>query len=60
MVILVTTNLITKASVKKIESIQYQAALAITGEMHWNSKIKLYNELEIESVKLRQWFKRLC
>ena len=36
---------------QKIESIQYQAALAITN---------LYNELGIESMKLRQWLMRLC
>ena len=37
---------------KKIESMKYQATLAITGTMHWTSKTKLYNELGIESMKL--------
>ena len=45
---------------QKIESIQYQAALAITGAIHGTSQTKLYNELGIESMKLRQWFRRLC
>ena len=44
---------------QKIESIQYQAALAVTGSMHGTSQTKLYNELEIESMNLRQWFTRL-
>ena len=43
----------------KIESIQYQAALAITSAIHGNSQTKLYNELGIESMKLWQWFRRL-
>ena len=45
---------------QKIESIQYQAALAITGAIHGTSQTKLYKELGIESMKLRQWFRRLC
>ena len=45
---------------QKIESIQYQAALAITGAIHGTSQTKLYNELGIESMKLRQWIRRLC
>ena len=44
---------------QKIESIQYQAALAITGAIHGTSQTKLYQELGIESMKLRQWFRRL-
>ena len=45
---------------QKNESIQYQAALAITGGIHGTSQTKLYNQLGIESMKLRQWFRRLC
>ena len=37
---------------QKIESIQYQAALAITGAVHGASQTKLFNELGIESMKL--------
>ena len=45
---------------QKIESILYQAAVAITGAIHGTSQTKLYKELGIESMKLRQWFRRLC
>ena len=45
---------------QKIESIQYQAALAITGTIHGTSQTKLYKELGIEPIKLKQWFRRLC
>ena len=38
---------------QKIESIQYQAALAITGAIHGTSQTRLYKELGIESMKLR-------
>ena len=40
---------------QKIESIQYQSALAISGATHGISQKKtLYNELGIESLKLKQ------
>ena len=45
---------------QKIESILYQAALAITGAIHETSQTKLYNELGTESMKLRQWSRHLC
>ena len=45
---------------QKIESIQYQAALAIKDAIHRASQTKLYKKLGIESMKLRQWFRRLC
>ena len=45
---------------QKTESIRYQAALAITGAINGTSQTKLYKELGIESMKLRQWFRRLC
>ena len=44
----------------KIESIQYNAALAITGSIRGSSKEKLYKELGIESLSSRRWFRRLC
>ena len=44
----------------KIESIQYNAALAITGAIRGTSKEKLYNELGLEYLISRRWFKRLC
>ena len=45
---------------QKIESIQYQAAIAITGAIYGTSQTKLCKELGIESMKLRQWLRRLC
>ena len=43
-----------------IEKFQYNAALAITGAIKGTSQHKLYNELGIESLKFRRWFRRLC
>ena len=43
-----------------IEKIQYNAALAITGAIKGTYQHKLYNELGIESLKFRRWFRRLC
>ena len=54
-----TANLLTEAFVRKFESIQCQAALAVTGAVHGTSQIKFYNELRFETMKVRQWFKRL-
>ena len=44
----------------KIESVQYNAALAITGAIRGTSKEKLYQELGFEFLKERRWLKRLC
>ena len=44
----------------KIESVQYNAALAITGAIRGTSKEKLYQELGFESSKDRRWLRRLC
>ena len=44
----------------KIESVQYNAALAITGAIRGSSKVKLYQELGLEFLKDRRWFRRLC
>ena len=43
----------------KIESIQYNAALAITGAIRGTSKDKLYKELGLEYLSSRRWLKRL-
>ena len=45
---------------QKIETIQYNAALAITGAIKGTSQTKLYNELGLESFKFRPWFRKLC
>ena len=44
----------------KIESAQYKAALAITGAIQGTSRDKLNQELGLESLKARRWYKRLC
>ena len=44
---------------EKIESVQYRAALAITGAIQGTSRDKLYHELGLESLKSRRWYKRL-
>ena len=44
----------------KIESVQYNAALAITGAIRGTSLTKLYNKLGLESLTSRQWFRYLC
>ena len=44
---------------EKIESVQYKAALAITGALQGTSREKIYQELGLESHKSRRWVKRL-
>ena len=45
---------------EKLESIQYSARLAITGAIRGTSSEKLYQELGLESLKSRRWFRKLC
>ena len=45
---------------KKLESIQYNAALAITGAIRGTSREKIYSELGLESLQDRRWYKKLC
>ena len=45
---------------QKLESYQYNAALAITGAIRGTSKTKIYNELGLESLRFRRYFRRLC
>ena len=44
----------------RLESVQYSAALAITGAVRGTSRVKLYKELGLESLVFRRWFRRLC
>ena len=44
----------------KLESIQYNACLAITGAIRGSSREKLYQELGFESLQQRRWYKKLC
>ena len=45
---------------EKPESIQYNAGLAITGATKGTSREKLYNELGLESLDARRWYRKLC
>ena len=45
--------------VEKVESIQYQAALAITGAQQGSNRSKLYDELGWESLSDRRWCRRV-
>ena len=44
---------------QKLESIQYNAALAITGARRGTSSEKLYQELDLESLQQRRWYRIL-
>ena len=45
---------------KYLESIQYNAAIAINGAIRGTSSEKLYQELGLESLKSRRWLRKLC
>ena len=57
-----TTNLITLLFVKKKinESVQYKAALAVTGPIQGTSQEKTLDKLGLETIKSRRWLRRLC
>ena len=46
--------------IKTSEKIQYNSALAITGAIRGTSKEKLYQELRLECLENRQWYRKLC
>ena len=43
---------------EKLELLQYNACLAITGAIRGTWKEKLYEELGLESIKLRRWYRK--
>ena len=45
---------------QKLESTQYNSALAITGTIRGTSTEKLYNELGLETLEKRRWHRKLC
>ena len=45
---------------KKLESIQYNAALAITGAIRGTSREKTYSELGLKSLQDRRWYRKSC
>ena len=44
---------------QRLESIQYNATIVITGTIRGTSPEKLFQELELETLKLRRWFRKL-
>ena len=44
---------------KKLEAVQYNAALAITGAIKGTLQVNLYKELSLESLKSRRKLRRL-
>ena len=44
---------------QRLESLQYSLALAITGAIHGTSKEEHYNELGLESLQYRWWYRKL-
>ena len=44
---------------QKLESIQYNACLAITVAIRGTSKVELYQEIGLESLQLRYWYRKL-
>ena len=43
----------------KLESLQYNATLAITGAIRGSSTEKMYEELGLESLKSRHWYREM-
>ena len=44
---------------QKLEYIEYNACLGITGAIRGTSKEKLYQEVGLESLQLRRWYRKL-
>ena len=44
---------------EKLESVQYNACLALTEAVRGSSKEKLYQELSFESLRVRRWYRKL-
>ena len=53
-------KLLTNSFHQKIESLQYNAALAITGAISGTSREKIYQELGLKSLQQRRWYRKLC
>ena len=46
--------------INKLETVQYNAGLAITGAIRGTSKERLYQELGFEYLEKRRWYRRMC
>ena len=60
MPILYVTKVIMCLFNKKVESIQYNVAPAITGAIRGTSKEKLFKELGLEQLQQQWWYRKLC
>ena len=49
-----------KSFCQKIQTVQFNAVLAITSVIKGTSQVKLYNQLGLESLEFRWWFRKLC
>ena len=49
-----------EALIRKLEQVQYNAAVAISGAIKCTSPSKLYKELSLESLEFRRRLRRLC
>ena len=54
-----STDINLSHQMKKLESLQYQAWLAVTGMWQGTNRDKVYEELGWESLHIRRWFRRL-
>ena len=45
---------------QKLESIQYNACLALSGAIRGSSREKLYHELGLESLQHQHWYRKRC
>ena len=45
---------------QKLESLQYNPCLTITGRIRGSSREKLYQELGLEWLEQRHWYSKLC
>ena len=45
---------------QKLETLQYNACLAITGAIRDSSREKLYQKVGFESLKQRRWYRKGC
>ena len=46
--------------IQKLESMQYNSAVAITGAIRGTSTKKLYDQLGLETLEKRRWYMKLC
>ena len=48
-----------ESTCEKLGSVQYKVKSAITGAIQGTSREKIYQELGLESLRARRWYKRL-